>query len=422
MESAILTDEVATNVAAIVLNWNGWRDTVECLESILACTLPPAHIVVCDNGSVDGSMHALKNWASRSGIAFSAFDTPDEAYASEPTPARLIFIENGENGGFAAGNNVAIRYLLNHSPAEFYWLLNNDAVPAPCALDRMLDTIETNPGVGMVGATLVDYHSPHLVQAVGGGYILPVVCHDTQLGRGKRLDHKNARELDLHHLIGASLLVRARAIADVGLMDESYFLYREETDWCIRMRARGWRLCCRTDATVRHKQARSIGFKSAIHDYYAVRNFLHLVRKFYPRALPAAFAYFALRSLLPKIARMQFRRARAVCAALGDFMGGIRGRAREHSDAVLRAQYVIHVAAPVRTRPSSALILLGMAIALSMVCLARVERMRVHASPGGHIFTQPIAVVRPERALGRRTVSRSAFFPVVRLVAQTARN
>ncbi|HVA33994.1 MAG TPA: glycosyltransferase family 2 protein, partial [Candidatus Baltobacteraceae bacterium] len=220
------------------------------------------------------------------------------------------------------------------------WILNNDAVVEEHALGRMLDVAEQDSRVAMVGSALLHYDRPDVVQALGGGYIVPIICHDTQLAAGMPIADIGASTIDVHHLIGASLLVRAAAVRDVGFMDESYFLYREETDWCIQMRRRGWRLCCRADALVWHKQTRAIGFKSTLHDYYAVRNILRLVRKFYPWSLPTAFTYFTLRSLLPKVARLQFSRAGAVLRALGHFSMGIEGRLAQHSDVAIMRQYV----------------------------------------------------------------------------------
>lgn len=363
----VVPNSGATSVAAVVLNWNGWRDTVECLESLLASTYRPSHIIVCDNGSADDSLGFMKQWAAENGIPYESFDSAPEALASPYHGTDLIFIQNGENRGFAAGNNIGLRYVLERTRAEYCWILNNDAVVSPNALESMLEIAQEDPTAGMVGCTLVNYDDPNVVQAVGGGYILPVVCHDTQLGRGKKRPEAPARRIELEHLIGACLLVRSKAIRDVGLMDESYFLYREETDWCIRMRRHGWRLYCRPDATVRHKQSRSIGFKSPMHDYYAVRNILRLVRKFFPKSLPVAFAYYAMRALLPKIARLQFARALAVCVALRDFVAGVDGRATVHSDATIHAHYVAPVPA---ARPSRVRTIRRVAVVAAALVLA----------------------------------------------------
>ena len=152
-------------------------------------------------------------------------------------------------------------------------------------------------------------------------------------------------------MIGASLLVRAAAVRDVGYIDESYFLYREETDWCIRMVRHGWKLFCSPTSLVWHKQARSIGFKSPLHDYYAVRNVLHLVRKFYPASLPTAFAYFACRSIAPKLARFEMARLYAVCLALRDFAIGVKGQPEAYGESALVREYVNKVDGELARRP-----------------------------------------------------------------------
>ncbi|HZZ00428.1 MAG TPA: glycosyltransferase family 2 protein [Candidatus Baltobacteraceae bacterium] len=400
-----------SNVAAIVLNWNGWRDTVECLESLMASTHRPSHIVVCDNGSVDGSLGFLKQWAAGNGIAYESFDSSAEALASPAHGANLMFIQNGENRGFAAGNNVGLRYVLERTRADYCWILNNDAVVSPEALESMLEIAQEDPSAGMVGCTLVNYDQPHVVQAIGGGYIVPVVCHDTQLGRGTTRRQAVSRRIELEHLIGACLLVRTQAIRDVGLMDESYFLYREETDWCIRMRRQGWRLFCSPDATVRHKQARSVGFKSPMHDYYAVRNILRLVQKFFPKSLPFAFGYFAMRSLLPKLVRLQLTRTLAVCAALRDFVAGVEGRSAAHSDATMHAHYLrelngsrpVFAAQPPRVNQKRVAVLAaGLVLALAMLL------GRVALTPSSLLA---FAVVKPRRAI-----------PVVKINAMPTKN
>jgi GT2 family glycosyltransferase len=307
----------AVNVAAVVLNWNAWRDTIVCVESLLHSQRIPDRIVICANGSSDESAERLLEWTNASSSAVPI--------AFVPLPCNL---------GYAGGNNIGIEYAMRDG-ADFIWILNNDTVVDPLALGHMIDVAASNDTIGIVGSKLLRFDAPDTIQALGGGYILPVLCHDTQLGAGKHTAFAGSRPIKLDHVIGASLLVRAETIRDVGLIDESYFLYREETDWCIRMRRAGWHLYCCTQAVVWHKQSHSIGFKSPLHDYYAVRNMLRLVRKFYPASLPVAFGYFAARSILPKIARLEFARLRAVLNAFRDFAYGVSGRPSYHSEVIL---------------------------------------------------------------------------------------
>jgi hypothetical protein len=331
---------VASGVVALVLNWNGFEDTIECIESLLRSELAPKHVVVLDNGSVDGSTPRLQEWATARSLAYVAFSSPTAANVSDAPETQFVFIDNGRNLGYAGGNNVGIKYAIERAGADFVWILNNDAVVEPRALERALHVMQSNTRIGMVGAKLLRYDDPETIQALGGGYILPILCHDTQLGAGQNSESAPQAPIRVDHLVGASLLVRSEAVLDVGPIDETYFLYREETDWCIRMRRRGWKLYCSTTSIVWHKQARAIGFKSPLHDYYAVRNILKLVRKFYPASLPTAFAYFAIRSILPKIVRLERRRLAAVCHALRDFAFGIEGRPQEYGEAAFIREYI----------------------------------------------------------------------------------
>ena len=343
---------VATGVVALVLNWNGFEDTVECVESILRSDLAPAHIVVLDNGSIDGSMQRMRDWAVAQSLEYASYPSPTAANISDRPSAQLVFIDCGSNRGYAGGNNVGIRYAMECTGAEFVWILNNDVVVDHRALERALNVAEADPSIAIVGAKLLRYDEPETIQALGGGYIVPVLCHDTQLGSGKQSHTSGDTPIEVDHLIGASMLVRLAAVRDVGTIDETYFLYREETDWCIRMVRSGWKLFCCPTSLVWHKQARSIGFKSPLHDYYAVRNVLHLVRKFYPAALPTAFAYFACRSILPKLARFEFERLYAVCVALRDFMMGVTGQPAEYGESALVREYVNELDGGPPPRPS----------------------------------------------------------------------
>ena len=335
-------------VVAVALNWNGWLDTVECLESLLRSTFPVDRIIVCDNGSVDGSLERLSEWAEgliavesaasdrgqrwsyvpcQKPLAYATITLAEiEANKALAPDAPLLFLNLGENRGYAGGNNVGVRLATERYGADFVWILNNDTVVDRHALGSMVATAQEDPSVGLVGSKILRYEHPETIQAVGGGCMRPYLGYESQNGRGRRNGAHHSKSSPLDHLVGASLLVRATTVRDVGLMDESYFLYREETDWCIRMRRKRWMVWCCADAIVWHKEGNSLGLRSVLHDYYSVRNFLLLVRRFYPLALPSAFLIFGLRAILPKIARLQFRRLFFVLLAFRDFLLGKHGR------------------------------------------------------------------------------------------------
>jgi GT2 family glycosyltransferase len=341
-------------VVAIVLNWNGWIDTVECVESLLRSVRLPDYIVVCDNGSKDDSLERMREWADGLLVVETALGNGARSWAYRPAPKplpytditspeallaphdaphqRLIFADLRENVGYAAGNNAGMRFATDRLQADYVWLLNNDTVIDRHALERQLELAESDRSIGMVGSKLLMYRKPDTIQALGGGYLLPLIAHDTQIGRGRKVSSVQNVPFDLDHIVGASLFVRAQAIRDAGFIDESYFLYREETDWCIEMRRRGWRLVCCPGATIWHKEASSLGMRSGLHDYYALRNMLYMIRKHHAATLPTAWLYFLLRALAPKLARLQFRRIGYVLRAYYDFARGVRGRCVFHGD------------------------------------------------------------------------------------------
>jgi GT2 family glycosyltransferase len=338
----------APKVVSVVLNWNGWLDTIECLESLLRSDYADHQIVICDNGSQDHSIERLTEWAdgllrvkndmvesngrtwsyepAPKPIRYVLYDSPKQAFdvpAINDVP--LIFIRVGKNLGYAGGNNVGIRYAIEALHAQYVWILNNDTVVDRHAITHFARAFELRPDAAVLGSRLMRYDAPETIQALGGGTLDPRLARDTQHGRGRRSHEKLNEPLDLEHVIGASMFIRRDAIEDVGLLDESYFLYREETDWCLEMRKNGWNLMYCPESVVWHKEGHSVGFKSSLHDYYAVRNMLYLVQKHYPEHLASAFIISFWRAAAPKFARLQLRRLGYVVKAYWDFLRGVRG-------------------------------------------------------------------------------------------------
>ncbi|MDE2483139.1 MAG: glycosyltransferase family 2 protein [bacterium] len=339
-------------VVSVVLNWNGWLDTVECLESLLRAEYGNHQIVVCDNRSQDHSIERLTEWADgllevasardaasgwsykpvRKPVPYVLYASPAEAFAADPTDAPLVFIRNGSNLGYAAGNNVGMRFAIERLACAYVWVLNNDTIVERTAIAALSDQLALASGTAVLGSRIMQYEAPGTIQALGGGTLDPRTGRETQIGRGRSEHEQIDTAMELEHVIGASMFVRAEAFADVGPIDESYFLYREETDWCIELRKRGWRLEYCPQSVVWHKESRSFGFKSVLHDYYAVRNMLFLIQKHFPQSLPTAFLVTLARAVAPKIARLQFRRLRYVFKAYRDFLRGVRGKTEVNPD------------------------------------------------------------------------------------------
>jgi len=218
------------SVQAIILNWNGWRDTLECVRSLHRQAGVAPEILVADNGSSGDSVARLR--------------------ALEPA---LDVLENGGNLGFSGGINAALRSVLRHKRPDAFWLLNNDTVVEPETLARMCACLAADQGVGAVGSVICEANPPHHLQAWGGGWIspglgIPRVC------RGPRYRY--------NYLCGASILLRTAALQQVGWLDEGFFFYFEDADYCFRLRRSGWRLDVAPEARVLHKGGGSVGRQS----------------------------------------------------------------------------------------------------------------------------------------------------------------
>ncbi len=326
-------------VYVVILNWNGWRDTACCLESVLRGSHPRVQVVVCDNASSDGSIERLRAWAR--GDEPAPVPEPDDALGSRFTPslpkpiehvvlsradserggtaacdeARVVLIETGANLGFAGGCNVGLRYALARGDCAFAWLLNNDTVVEPSALAALVTRLEERSEAGQCGATVARYYEPGRVQAWGGAAYNRWLATTRRLGDGAQTTERPDPakvEREMGYVYGASLLVRREFLEAVGLMSEDYFLYFEELDWALRGSA--YELAYAPDAVVYHKEGRSIGSNadgrrtSALADYYALRNRLSLTRRFFPGALPTVYCGL-LGAAVNRLRRGQFHRA-----------------------------------------------------------------------------------------------------------------
>lgn len=305
-------------VYVIVLNWNGWRDTIECLESVLHLDYPDYKVIVCDNASSDGSMEHIRSWA-RGDLAAEPKNPALASLVTPPVPkpvpfvelspdhaakiadvrdARLVLIQTGANLAFAGGNNVGLRYALQQGDCDFVWILNNDTVVQPGALSALVKHMRHNPEAGISGSKIFYYYQHESVQAFGG------YTYDPWTARGRPVSERAAlREQstlksvkgELSYVVGAAMLVSRTFLEKVGLMQEDYFLYFEELDWAIRAKGQFGLTYC-PDSIVYHKEGGSLGSsstarnRSSIAEYYWTRNRIRFTRRFYPYALPLVTA------------------------------------------------------------------------------------------------------------------------------------
>ena len=299
-----------SRVYIIIVNWNGWKDTIECLESLLLLEYPDYRIVVCDNGSQDDSVINLRGWCEKAfgsgSSAWQELSRDDAEKGGGLADSMFTLVTNGANLGFGGGTNVGLRYALARGDADFCWLLNNDTVVEALALTEMVGRLNEKPDAGMCGSTLREYGNRSKIQALGGAIYykwLGVAWHIGRTINGDVLPDPALVEKNMDYVVGASLLVRSAYLKEVGLMAEDYFLYFEEIDWVSRGQGR-YSLAYAPKSIVYHKVGMSIGTatnplrKSYQCDYYTLRNRLLFTRRFYPFALPGVYVCLVVELLV----------------------------------------------------------------------------------------------------------------------------
>lgn len=331
-------------VYVVILNWNGWRDTIACLASVFASKGIRFHAVVCDNASSDGSPQNILSWA-QGGLSIEAPAherlarlthsnnrpdtvtrlTRDQALATDThRNAALTLIDNGSNLGFAAGNNVGLRFALNQSDMTHVWLLNNDTLVDPDCLANMVARTEQEARPAVCGSIIHFFDQPEILQAIGGNRF----NHKTgtaACSQGRFLHEHDAYDLaaierEVSYLSGCSMLLPRAFLTEVGLMSEEYFLYYEEIDWFTRAGQR-FALCVAPGARLYHREGGSIGSSawkraaSPLSDFHMLRSRLIYMRKFQPQSLYRTYANIALLALRRAVTG-QYKNAAAIMAVL----------------------------------------------------------------------------------------------------------
>jgi GT2 family glycosyltransferase len=303
----------AIRVAIVLVNWNGWRECIECIDSVLGQAHPNFRLFVVDNDSADRSIEHIAAWcaapeadadwrrqanvgrytdaAARTPVAIRVLDKADHALALPKDESRLWLIRSGGNLGFAGGCNVAIK-AAGLEEFAYFWFLNPDTVVTRQALAELLGRAQRGPRIGIVGSTLRYYHAPGTVQALGGAALDRGNASSWHIGEGQPTSivpsDGSAVERELAYVMGASMLVSASFIRTVGLMQEDYFLYYEEADWAQRGRAQ-FDLGYAPRSEVFHKSgANSSELMPMYTAAFYYRNRLRFVRRFLPDRIGAA--------------------------------------------------------------------------------------------------------------------------------------
>lgn len=278
-------------VAVVVLNWNRCDDTIQCVESVQRFRYPRFTVVVVDNGSTDGSPDVL----------------------AQRFPG-IEVIKTGSNLGYAGGNNVGISWALRRG-ADYVLILNNDTIVTPEALTELMRVAGKDPTIGVVGPKVLCEPDRHLIYSCGESQSLWFNRRRIATGLPDRETGKEPRDVD--YVVGCALLVSREFIERVGLLDEVFFAYYDEVDWCFRGRRLGYRVVCVPSAVVYHKGEGSSGKGlNPITAYYRTRNWVYFMRKHASVYHWLVFAPVFAAVFFSRLAAALFRADRAVVGSL----------------------------------------------------------------------------------------------------------
>jgi GT2 family glycosyltransferase len=217
-------------ITAIILNWNRREDTLACIASLYACGYPHLSIMLVDQASRDETSEAVA-----------------ERFAG------VEIIQSGGNLGFSRGMNLGIRHALD-AEAENVLLLNNDTIVQPAMLERL--TAHIGAGVGILAPAIFYADAPHRIWSTGGGMNSALFEITGNHGREEGLP---PGPIDRDFVTGCAMLIPRHLFENVGLFDERFFMYYEDMDFCLRVRAAGYRIVLVPNAVLWHRVSQSSG-------------------------------------------------------------------------------------------------------------------------------------------------------------------
>lgn len=281
-----------TKIGIVVLNWKRKDDTLECLHSLSKINVDNLdfEIVVIDNNSNDGSVEAFQKFKSSQKI-------------------KITIIENKSNLGFAGGNNIGIDYLLKNN-FEFVLTLNNDTYVDKNFVKNLVICANKNPKAGAIVSKIYfakgyEFHKDRYKKEDLGNVLWSaggIFDWDNIYGSNRGVDEidKNQYEKveETNFATGACTLYRAKALKEVGLFNEKYFLYLEDVELSMRLKQKGWTILYCPTSKIWHKVSQSSKIGGELNDYFLTRNRLEFGFKYAKTRTKIALFRESLRFLI----------------------------------------------------------------------------------------------------------------------------
>jgi len=292
-------------VHIITLNWNSFNDTSELIESLFKISYDNHKIIIVDNNSLQNESEKLeKNYGDR-----------------------VHIIPCTENLGFAGGNNVGIKYSLEKK-ADYILLLNNDTTVEPDFLEILLNTFETYPQAGIVAPRINYYNEPKKIWSEGGKVSW---IRSSGFAYSDKLETEvNSVDRSVSFVSGCCMLIKYEVFLRVGLFDENFFLYTEDTDLCLRTIKAGFNIYVIPRSKIFHKVGSSTKNRNtALPLYYTTRNRLYFAKKNFRNTYAITVTYIFLAMVLKSFIWLfsgKIANIKAVRQAFKDFYADRMGK------------------------------------------------------------------------------------------------
>jgi len=259
---------IQSGVACIILNWKKPAETARCLTSVLSSSVLPQKIYVVDNNSQDESLTKIRD----------AIRPREDQGNRKYIENSIEWIEEKENLGYAAGNNAALRIISLDDSILYTWILNNDILVCGDTLKALYQAAQEHPTAGFIG-TPVLYEDSEIIQCYGGGVNIPTLGLSRLLYKNLKFENLPIPARCPNYIMGCNMLIRSAVIKDIGLMDESFFMYSEEIDWQLRASKKGWTQKVATGSKVFHGKLSERTVRPASYYYYKNRASVISVKK-----------------------------------------------------------------------------------------------------------------------------------------------
>jgi len=264
-----------------ILNWNCAHDTMEAIRSVYASKVEPYtyDIFLVDNGSKDDSVQKLRAFFASEGLRGEEVRDEQTTIAEKGTK-KIFFYISPVNTGFAGGNNIGMRFALKNG-YDFVFLLNADAVVSQDCIKVLVETMKKDASIGIAGPKVYyyDFHGKKNVINFAGGKIDMWRGIGIHIGQREEDHGQYDKIYDVDYVEGSAFMVKSSVLAKVGVFDENYFAYWEESDLCMRARKGGFRVIFVGHTSIWHKVSATLGTATHKRNYYLLRNSLYFMKK-----------------------------------------------------------------------------------------------------------------------------------------------